>query len=107
MFARNHIPPFGDGNCDGKTNFGLFDGIGGDDRSAYTYRGNARDYRIDGKLKERSIEAAIIRHAVYDIDVMLYYECVLCYESSRLIHQSSAGGSKFDYCTLNLIVSWL
>lgn len=49
MFACNQIPPLGGGNCNGKTNFELFD-----EMVVHMYRENARDYGIHG-TRERGI----------------------------------------------------
>jgi len=46
MFACNQIPPFDDGNCDGKTNFELFD-----EMVIHMYCENARDYGIHETCK--------------------------------------------------------
>jgi len=73
MFACNQIPPFDDGNCDGKTNFELFD-----EMVVHMYRENARDYGIHETCKRRvnrfcdnTISPPII------VVLMFNYKCVL------------------------------
>lgn len=60
MFACNQILSLGDGNCNGKTNFELFD-----EMMVHMYRGNARDYGIHGTGERGSIEPVIIRAKAY------------------------------------------
>lgn len=60
MFACNQIPPLGDGNCDGKTNFEFFD-----EMEVHMYRGNVLIMGFIELIKEGSIKPVIIRVKPY------------------------------------------